>query len=324
MVLTAFLATSCRGQHTYGLAYLHLIKAIELPGVRGRIDHIDEDTLHQIAYISALGNNTLEVVDLKAGRLIHTIHGLSEPQGVAYLPDQHQIFVANGGNGDCYFFDASTFHKTSTLHLSSDADDVRYDPSSRVIYVGYGQGGIALIDAITHQEVGTIALPVHPESFQFDASAHNIYVNLPDARLVGVADLVHRTLTKRWRRLIPESNFPMALDARGHRLFIGYRVPARLMVLNSRNGEAVSELPMTGDADDMYFDPQSKRLYVSGGGGQIDIFQQVNANSYQQIAEIPTRPGARTSLLVPSQSLFLLAERAESGKPAQVLLYRTH
>ena len=181
-----------------------------------------------------------------------------------------------------------------------------------------------MIDARRRPLIGTVDLPFHPESFQIDASSHRLYVNLPDARMIGVADLVRRTLVQRWHRLIPDSNFPMALDTRGHRLFIGYRMPARLLVLDSRSGKAIRELPIAGDADDMYFDPQSKRLYVSGGGGQIDVIQQVNANTYRQIAQIPTRSGARTSLLVPGGSLFLLAERAAYGKPAQLLLYKTH
>lgn len=317
------LASSCQAQQPFGDSHLQMLRTILLPHVRGRIDHMDIDTAHHIVFISALGNNTLEVVHLETGAVLASIRGLSEPQGVAYLPLEHEICVANGGTGAVDFFNAETYKKTATLHLGSDADDVRYDPETETVYVGYGEGGIARIQARTHRLVETFALPAHPESFQVDRHAGRIYVNLPDAHLIDVLDLNHSSIITAWRRNLPRANFPMALDAPDHRLFIGYRFPPRLEVVNAATGATVSELPMTRDADDMYYDAQTKRLYVSGGGGQVDIFQQLSPDRYHQLAAVPTRDGARTSLLIPDQSLFLLAERAESGKPAQLLVFKT-
>jgi len=38
-------------------------------------------------FVAALGNNSLEVIDLAAGKRIQSVPGMSKPTGVLYLPD---------------------------------------------------------------------------------------------------------------------------------------------------------------------------------------------------------------------------------------------
>lgn len=315
--------TSCEGQQTFGTQYLQFRKAIVLPNVKGRIDHIAINEKNRIAYIAALGNNSLEIVNLTNGKVIHSIKGLDEPQGVAYISQANEIFVANGGNGICYFYNAESFQKTGTIQLSSDADDVLYDSTSGKIYVGYGEGGIAVIDAKHHQVIGNIKLPAHPERFKLDKNEDKMFVNLPDANVIGVIDTKRMKLAEEWRNRKGSANFPMALDALHYRLFIGYRHPATLAILVSRTGKVISTMPMTGDADDMYFDESTQKIYVTEGSGYINIFQQKDTDTYSEIANIPTKKGARTSLLVPRLQLLLVAERAEGNNNAQLLVYST-
>lgn len=157
--------TSCDAQNESGKQYLTLEKEIVLPGVKGRIDHIDINVKDQIAYIAALGNNTVEMVDLKNGKVTGSIKGLDEPQGVAYIAKHQEILVANGRTGECGFYNAVSLKKTGSIKLKDDADDVRYDAEADKIYVGYGSGSIAIIDAASHKQVSDILLPAHPESF---------------------------------------------------------------------------------------------------------------------------------------------------------------
>ena len=168
--------TGCQAQES-GTQLLKLENEIALPNVKGRIDHIDINSKDQIAYIAALGNNTLQVVDLKSGKVTGSITGLNEPQGVAYIEKHQELLVANGGTGECGFYNALTLKKTGSIKLADDADDVRYDAETDRIYVGYGSGGIAIIDAASHQRIGDIALPAHPESFQLDTKVE-ILLNL--------------------------------------------------------------------------------------------------------------------------------------------------
>jgi len=300
---------------------LLLEKTIPLQ-VKGRIDHLDINLKDQIVYVAALGNNTVEAVDLKSGKVLHSIKGLDEPQGVSYLPQTKEILVANGGSGDCYFYNSRSFEKTGTIHLESDADDVRYDSAAKKIYVGYGNGGIAIIDAETHKQIADIKLPAHPESFQIDKKLNLLFVNLPDAHMIGVVDLRKSILISKWVRESPTANFPMAVDTIRHRVFAGYRHPATLLVLDAVTGKEISSQPMAGDADDLYYDQSKSTVLVSGGDGSIFVYHESDKNIFKQILRLPTRNGARTSLLIPELNLFVLAARADSGNPAGLLVYK--
>lgn len=316
--------SSCKGQTEFGTNLLHLENTIILPDVNGRIDHFDINLKDHVLYVAALGNNTIEAVDLRTGKTIHSIKGLDEPQGVAYIPNLQEIFIANGGNGDCYFYNALNFEKIASVHLSSDADDVRYDSAEGKVYVGYGSGGIAIIDAITHKQVGDIKLPAHPESFQIDKALNLLFVNMPGVNMVGVIDLKQMKLINRLERNSPTANFPMAVDTIHHQIFIGYRHPSRLIVMDGKTGKDITANSMVGDADDLYYDNSTASVYVSGGEGFISIFQKQNSNGYKQTGNISTSSGARTSLLVPELKLFILAAKASSGKPARIIVYKTN
>ena len=322
LLMTCVGFISCKGQSSLNPQYLKLQKEIILKGVKGRIDHIGIDLSSQVAYVAALGNNTLEVVDLKKGVVISTIKGLDEPQGVAYITKHKEIFVANGGNGECDFYDALTYKKTASISLSGDADDVRYDEAADKIYVGYGSGGIAIIDAATNKMISDIKLPAHPESFQVDNREGKIWINLPDAGMIGVADIKQAKLVNQWKKLLPRANFPMAYDEAAHRILVGYRFPATLKVLDSRTGQELFSSDMVSDADDLYWDSQTKEIFISGGGGSINIFKLTGADTYKLAADIKTPKGARTSLLIPELRIFLLATRANGGDPAKLQVYK--
>jgi hypothetical protein len=314
--------TSCHAQNEQGKQYLTVAKEIALPGVKGRIDHIDINVKDQVAYVAALGNNTLEIVDLKSGKVTGSIKGLDEPQGVAYITKHQEILVANGGTGECGFYNAVTLKKTGSIKLKDDADDVRYDAAADKIYVGYGSGGIAIIDGASRQQTGNIPLPAHPESFQLDAKANKLWVNLPGSGMVGVADLKTLKLIAKWSKLFPRANFPMAYDEVQHRIIVGYRLPAKLIVYDSETGKEIFSSPMVGDVDDLYWDQHSKSISISGGGGAVNIFKQTGDATYQKIADIKTRNGSRTSLLVPELNLFLIAARESGDQKATLLVYK--
>lgn len=311
---------SCSAQEN-GSQSLSLRKQISMPNVKGRIDHIDIDVKKQIVYIAALGNNTLEVADLKSGRVTGHIQGLKEPQGVAFISKHDEIMVANGGDGECVFYDALTLKKTGSVKLEGDADDVRYDSEADKIYVGYGDGGIAIIDAVSRKQTGNIALSAHPESFQLDTKSKQLWVNLPGSGSIAVCNLKTLKQSANWTRLLPRSNFPMAYDAAQQRIIVGYRIPAKLVIYDSRSGKELFAAGMVSDVDDLYWDQKNKQVLITGGGGAVDIFKQISNISYKKTAHIETRSGARTSLFVPELGLFLIAARESGDKKAALLVY---
>lgn len=312
----------CNGQKPFGLEHLTLEKQVEMPGVTGRIDHMAINLRNNIIYVAALGNNTVEVVDLNKGSLIYSIKGLDEPQGICYIPGLNEIVIANGGNGQCTFYNASTYSVISTIDLGSDADNVRYDDRSNIVYVGYGNGGIAAIDAATHKKIDEVKLPAHPESFQLDLKRHLLIVNLPDDNSIVVIDLQNLKVTDTWKTKSLRANFPMALDTSRGSVIIGFRHPATLVSYNAVTGREQSRTELIGDVDDLFFDEKEQEVFASGGDGFVDIFKKENDHSFKKISSIPTRSGARTSLFIPSLQKLILAERSSGGKTAAIAIYK--
>jgi YVTN family beta-propeller protein len=314
---------NCLGQTSGSKKELELVTSIELPNVSGRIDHISFNNRSQILYVAALGNNTVEVVDLKAKKVIQTIKGLHEPQGIKYIPENNTVFVANGENGECDVYNADTYQLITSIKMpGGDADNVRYDGTTGKIYAGYGDGGIAVIDAKTFKILADVKLPGHPESFQLGVDSKIIFVNVPDAQMIATIDLEKYSIIDRWKVEIAKANFPMALDVTNHRLFIGCRNPAKLLVIDSKSGKIIAQINIDNDTDDVFYDIPAKKIYVSCGGGYINVIKQNEADKYEVISRMESRDGARTSLLVPELNQLIVAVPARSGKEAQLMIYQ--
>jgi len=299
---------------------LALVVKIIMPEVKGRIDHISYDSVNHLAYIAALGNNTVEVINVNTQQLIHTITGLHEPQGLVYISSLRRLVVANGDNGDCIFFDATTYKQLNTVHLKDDADNIRYNTASQLLYVGYGNGGIAVIDVNTMKQVADIALDGHPESFQLSKKQNRIYINVPDANEIEVAELSTNKVISKWKNTNASSNFPMSLDEENNRLFIGCRSPAMLRMINAETGKDISVVNCSGDADDVFYDSLDNLVFVSAGKGFIDVFR-ANEKELRQINRIKTSSGGRTSFLIQSEKKFLVAVPSYAGNPAALWIY---
>jgi DNA-binding beta-propeller fold protein YncE len=295
--------------------------SIPLTNVLGRIDHMAYNHSKQYVYIAALGNNTVEVVDLKNKEAVHSIKGLKEPQGVVYIPENNSIFITNGNTGECDFFDADLYIKIKSINLSGDADNVRYDSADKKIYVGYGEGGMAVIDAVTMNLLKEIKLSGHPESFQIDKTVKKIYVNIPFQSQVEIIDIEKTIVTDSWKLIQVSTNFPMSLDETNHRLFIGCRDPAKLVVIDTENDKTIATQNIDNDVDDLYYDASTKQIILSCGSGFVEVFSQINPDSYTLKEKVPTHRGARTSLLIPELNKLIVASPSGFSAHASLLIY---
>jgi DNA-binding beta-propeller fold protein YncE len=300
---------------------LALERKIPLGEVRGRIDHLAIDLARDRLFVAELGNSSLGVVDLAAGKLLRRIGGLDQPQGVAYDPATDTIFVADGGDGSLHRFKGAELTPLDTVQLGADADNVRLDTAAGRVVVGYGDGALALVDTASGKPTAEIRLPGHPESFQLEHDGPRIFVNVPDARQIAIVDLATGRQVASWGLADAQANFPMALDEIEGRLVVGYREPPLLAVFDMSSGTLVARLPACGDTDDVFFDASRQRIYLSCGAGFIDVIQQRD-DGYQELARIPTVPGARTALFVPERDRLYLAVRASGGEGAAVWVFR--
>jgi DNA-binding beta-propeller fold protein YncE len=298
-----------------------LVGTIDLPGVEGRIDHLAIDTAAQRLYVSALGNNTVEVLDLKSSSHAKSVPGFREPQGIAFLPDAKLVAVANGQGEGVQFIDANDYHPTKAVRLGDDSDNVRYDPSANRLFVGFGGGALAAVNSADGKVIGEAKLSGHPESFQLERSSSRVFVNVPTAEHVAVVDRSAMKVVATWPVVGAKSNFPMALDEANHRLFIGCRAPAKVLIYDTISGKGIGSFEIVGDTDDLFYDAARKRLYVSGGEGYVDVFQQEDSNRFPRVSHMATAAGARTSLFVPDLNRLYLAVPHRGSQKAEIRVY---
>ncbi len=246
---------------------LVLTATVPLEGVKGRFDHFAAGKGK--VFVSALGNNTVEVIDLFQGTLVHTITGIPNPQGVAFSPEANKLFVASE-KGKVYIYDGDSFKLITTLDFEGGADNMRYDAATKRIYVGCGDdeknSAIAAVDAMTNKRLDEVyKLGGEPESFQLEKNGPNIYVNVPDLKQIVAINRTTKELT-RWPTTSGQ-NFPMALDEANHRVIVGTREPATISVFDTSTGKMVASVPTVQDTDDLYYSAEHKRVYVPGREG---------------------------------------------------------
>ena len=304
------------------LAPLQLIQKIPVPGVAGRIDHFKAFPKRRLLIFAALGNNSMEIVNTFEAKVVQSIKGLNEPQGVLYVPGFDRIFVANAGSGVVKVYDGKTYalRKSIALGAESDTDNLRWDEDSKRVFVGI-VGGIAMIDAATEAHVGKDLKGSggHSESFQLEKKGSRIFVNVPeDGSVVNVIDRKTGELTK-WDLNGVKANYPMALDEDDHRLFVVTRRPPFLMVLDTNTGKEVARVPIGGSCDDVYYDAERKRIYAIAGEGFISVVQQHDPDHYTLSANIPSAIGVRTGIFY-GTSLYV-GVPAGGLEPAQIWNY---
>jgi len=303
---------------------LQLEEQIPVPGVAGRLDHFTADAKRRRLFVSALGNNTVEVIDVFAGKVIQSIKGLAQPQGPLYVPDVDKLYVANAEDGKVRVYDGATYALRKTIDFGKDPDNMRYDEASKTVFVGFGEddGGIAMIDPKTDERVGQVyKTEGHPESFQVEASGGRIFVNVPDAGFVVESINRKSGEVTKWPLKGLRGNYAMALNEQDQRLFTITRKPPMMVVLNTETGNEVARMRAAGECDDVFFDASRKRIYVIGAEGFVSVFQQNDPDHYDLLANVQSQVGIRTGYFFVKRDRFYVGVPAKGSEPAQVWTY---
>lgn len=300
---------------------LELDKTIKLQGpVNKRLDHLALDAKRDRLYIANNGNNTLDIVDLKAGKVLKSIPEQTEIQGVLYVPALDRVF-ATCATGSCNVFDGDSGKLLKAFKIP-EADNVGFDPRKGLVYVTQKDKKLAVIDAKALEPKGEIALPSFGASFVFEKDRPRMYVNTPGPRQVVVIDTDKREVLK--KHTVDEAgNNPLVLDEANKRLYVGCRKEPRLLILDSETGKEVGKVIIPNDVDDIFLDAKRKRIYLSCGEGVLVVLRQTATDKYEVMAKIPTLKQARTCLFdAASDRLFVPVPRAMGQDAPEIRVYR--
>jgi DNA-binding beta-propeller fold protein YncE len=296
---------------------LERAQTIALKGPVGGLDHLAVDARRGRLFVANTAGGSLDVIDLKAGKLLKQVPGQGRIRGIAYSPEADRVFVGNGTGGVCNTFDGENCELLKSVPLGVDADNVRYNPRTRRIYVVHADAELSVIDANDYTLRSPIALPKSLGAFQLEAGWPRMYINAKAEGAVVAIDSENDRITNRYKVEPAGVNAALAIDEPGRRLFVGCRKDPALVVMDSDTGKIVASVPIPGDVDDLSFDARRKRIYASCGDGAIAVIRQIDPDRYEAPATIPTVKGARTSLFDPDTGHLYLAVPRRAERPEQ-------
>lgn len=324
-VILAFALGSAAAAAAQGAGPLRPAETIALPNVSGRIDHFSADVHGRRLFISALGNHTVEVVDLAAGKWLRSLTGVEKPQGECYVGRLGKLFIADGAAGKVRVYGGSDLRLLATIPLDLGPDAEDYDSVTRRLYVGYGgedagksYGEVGIIDAVSNRHVGDIRTSAHPGAILVGRPGKTIYITVPKTQEISQIDASTGRIVATWKSR-EGSPVSLAYDGLRQRLFVGTRNPAQVEVFDARSHRWIASIPSVGLMDGLFYDAAHRRIYASGGEGYVAVYRQSSADRYEEIAKVPTGANGRTSLWVGQLDRYYVAVPADAGHEAEVL-----
>lgn len=311
-------------------APLVLIHRTPLPGVKGDFDHFAADVKGNRLFLTAEDHHSVEVFELRSGKLLRSVGGFSTPHSILFMPEKNELFVIDGGDGTCKVLRGDNYQIVKTIKVGPEADSMVYDPSTKHLFITAGgedakmdHSLIVVIDAGTGNNAGEMEVNSgNIEAMAVEKSGPRLFANIRDKRQIGVIDRVKMTLLATWPLDGVQQNTPMVLDEANHRLLIVGRKPGKLVVMNSDSGKIISTVSCVDGADDMTLDIPSNRLYITGAEGFADVFERLSPERYQFSGKVPTGFRGKNSILVPELKQFYAAVSAHENKPPELKVYR--
>lgn len=201
-----------------------------------------------------------------------------------------------------------------------DADGIIVDPTSDRVLVVSGRGKALMsfnpdIDPKNGKIDEPVALRGEPEFLAADATG-KVYINLMDTHEVAVVDLQVRKVVANWPVAPGGRPVGMALDPEKGRLFIGCRGPRRLIVMSTKDGKVLSDLPIGDSVDGVKLD--NGQAFASTAGAQLFVASETSPGKYETVQTVKTCEGARTMGIDPTtHKIYLPAAEFEVGANAK-------
>jgi DNA-binding beta-propeller fold protein YncE len=293
---------------------LEKIQTLDLKGKAGKLDHLIVEGKSGRLFQANKVNNTIDIVDLKSGKLVTQLTGQAGIQGLAYAADLERLYAGLGTGGYCNIFDGKNYKLLKTVKFMDDADNVRYNPRTHMVYVAHAEKALGVIDGQSLELKADINLPGPAEAFQLESGRPRLYLNVPSPSQIVLIDTDKNEVSKSYPLKLAAANFALALDEANHRLFVGCRKPSMVVVMDSETGAEITSVAIPADTDDLFYDAKRKRIYVSCGEGSIAVIQQADADRYSVLERVSTIKDARTCYFDPESGRLYLAVPRQPGK----------
>lgn len=309
---------------------LVLSHTFELPNdVKGNFDHLALDPRGDRLFLTPEEYKAVLVLNATSGKVVHVITGIGVPHAVLYREDINRIYVTDGEPGEVRIFDGTTYKPVKNIKLLAHTDSVAFDPVSKNLYVITGgkqaqqeKSIIAVLNTTTGEIGGRIELEGDAlEAMALAPASSRLFVNNTALNRIDVVDTQQGRLIASWPITLATKNTSLAIDEKDHLLFVGCRSGA-IVVFDANTGKEITSSPMATGVDDMVFDPATRRIYAScgGGGGNIDIYVE-DQGKVRPLAQVHSGPMGKTSLLSKRKAEYFVSVPQHDTANASVLVY---
>jgi DNA-binding beta-propeller fold protein YncE len=309
---------------------LVLTHRTNFPGYDGDVDHLFADAGENKLFVAAEDHGTVEVFNLKTGKHLKSLTTFKTPHAFFLVPGTHRLIITDDSGPR--IMDDRNYEILGHLDVAAGSDTEYYDPSTKHLFIVTGGGDVHMkncwlneIDPWTGKVLRKLKFDSdHVEAVVAEQHGGRMFINVADRNEVDVIDKKSLRVVGHWPIVGAKVNLALALDERDHRLFVVTRKPTKMFALNTDNGQTVATIDVPDVNDGIFFDAARKRIYVPGAVGEIGVYQELDPDHYQEIARVPSAPGAKSELFDPQLSELIVGVSPQYSKPpvAAVLWYR--
>lgn len=294
-------------------------------------DHLAVDPRRGWFFATPQAAHEVAVIDIGTSKVIARIRDLGNPHGVFYSAEFNRLFVTDGAAGNVKVYDGTSFTLEGTIPAPA-ADSLVYDPSTSLLYAGYGgdeakmsRSALAVIDTATARKIGDIVVDsASIDGPVVDSVHHRLYAEMTDRNAVAVVDLIRRRVIANWSIGKSRNNMATVLDPEHHLLYVGCRdtdMDGSIAVLDLSTGKVVKRLPIGGWVDAMDYDARRHRIYLSSGTGYLEAYQVLSGGNFREMKPAETAVMAKTSLYSPQLDREFVSVPHLGDTPAKILVF---
>ena len=303
-------------------ATLKKIAVIQLPGPRGEhFDHLTMDYEDHYLLSAHVGPGILYVIDVRTNKLVAAIHGLPGITAAIYVPELKKIYTCDWGESKIGVVSLAQMKVIKKLSTGAKPNGSTYAAPFGKVYVSDTLGKeVTILDVHTDSVVKTLKFGSETGMVQYDPVGRKIYVNLRSVNKIAEIDPASDTVIAQYPLGRCDFNHAMALDPVGRRAFLPCVSNNLLTVFDLDRHRSIAYIPMPEGDDDVAFDPELKRIYVSCESGVILVVHEDDPNHFRKLEDFPVQKGVHTLAVDIETHRVYAPEQEENGRPVSRML----
>jgi DNA-binding beta-propeller fold protein YncE len=262
-------------------------------GGEGRWDYVLFDPSSQHLYVTRVTHT--QVIDPSNGKVVMDIDGQKRSHGTAIAPSLSRGFISDGEDGSIVIFDTKSGNVLGKATAGEDCDGIIFDAGTNKVLATCGDAeklAVLAADADPkNAKADLVDLGGKPEFLAADG-AGKAYVNVNSKNEIAVVDLKTLTVTDHWPTGTGTKPTGLAIDPKGHRLFVGCR-NSKMVIMSTETGKVLGEVEIGKGVDACGFDPGTGQAFASCGDGTLRVVEETSPGKFE-VTSVDTKQGART------------------------------